>query len=300
MVESRLFRILYLLLEKGSTMAPELARLFEVSVRTIYRDIERLSMAGIPLYSVSGKAGGIFLMKDFVLDRTLVSEDEKLELLSALQGIQALTDDRQDILLEKLESIFQVSTSPWIEVDLTDWRKREGQKELFDNIKQAILEKRRLVITYLSGSGQKTVRTVEPFKLVFKKRDWYLHAYCCLKEDWRFFKLSRIRNYHLTNETVKQKNVMDSVEGSEQVANKIEVFLKFSPKLAFRVYEDFSEDEIRLGEDGYYYVKTVLPEHESLYSYLLSYLDGVEILEPSRLKKEFLSKLEKIQKLYKP
>ncbi|KJQ77303.1 helix-turn-helix transcriptional regulator [Streptococcus oralis] len=300
MVESRLFRILYLLLEKGSTTAPELARLFEVSVRTIYRDIERLSMAGIPLYSVSGKAGGIFLMKDFVLDRTLVSEDEKLELLSALQGIQALTDNRQDILLEKLESIFQVSTSPWIEVDLTDWRKREGQKELFDNIKQAILEKRRLVITYLSGSGQKTVRTVEPFKLVFKKRDWYLHAYCCLKEDWRFFKLSRIRNYHLTNETVKQKNVMDSVEGSEQVANQIEVFLKFSPKLAFRVYEDFSEDEIRLGEDGYYYVKTVLPEHESLYSYLLSYLDGVEILEPSRLKKEFLSKLEKIQKLYKP
>nr|WP_247951448.1 HTH domain-containing protein [Streptococcus oralis] len=109
MAESRLFRILYLLLEKGSTTAPELARLFEVSVRTIYRDIERLSMAGIPLYSVPGKAGGIFLMKDFVLDRTLVSEDEKLELLSALQGIQVLTDDRQDLLLEKLESIFQVS-----------------------------------------------------------------------------------------------------------------------------------------------------------------------------------------------
>ena len=107
MAESRLFRILYQLLEKGSTTAPELARLFEVSVRTIYRDIERLSMAGIPLYSVSGKAGGIFLMKDFVLDRTLVSEDEKLELLSALQGIQALIDDRQDLLLEKLESIFK-------------------------------------------------------------------------------------------------------------------------------------------------------------------------------------------------
>ena len=300
MAESRLFRILYLLLEKGSTTAPELARLFEVSVRTIYRDIERLSMAGIPLYSVSGKAGGIFLMKDFVLDRTLVSEDEKLELLSSLQGIQALTDDRQDLLLEKLESIFQVSIDPWIEVDLTDRRKREGQKELFDNIKQAILEKRRLVITYLGGSGQKTVRTVEPFKLVFKKRDWYLHAYCCLKEEWRFFKLSRIRNYDLTNEIVKQKNVLDLVDASEQEVNQIEVLLKFSPKLAFRVYEDFSEDEISLGKDGFYYVKTVLPEHESLYTYLLSYLDGVEILEPGHLKKEFLSRLEKIKKLYKP
>ena len=300
MAESRLFRILYLLLEKGSTTAPEIARLFEVSVRTIYCDIECLSMAGIPLYSIPGNSGGIFLMKDFVLDRALVSENEKIELLSALQGIQALTDDRQDLLLEKLESIFQVSTSPWIEVDLTDWRKREGQKELFDNIKHAILEKRRLVITYLGGSGQKTIRTVEPFKLVFKKRDWYFHAYCCLKEDWRFFKLSRIRNCHLTNEIVKQKNVMDSVDSSDQVANQIEVSLKFSPKLAFRVYEDFSEDEINLGEDGSYYVKTIFPEHKSLYIYLLSYLDEVEILEPDYLKKELLSRLEKIQKLYKP
>ena len=276
MAESRLFRILYLLLEKGSTTAPELARLFEVSVRTIYRDIERLSMAGIPLYSIPGNSGGIFLMKDFVLDRALVSENEKLE------------------------SIFQVSTRPWIEVDLTDWRKREGQKELFDNIKHAILEKRRLVITYLGGSGQKTIRTVEPFKLAFKKRDWYLHAYCCLKEDWRFFKLSRIRNCHLTNEIVKQKNVMDSVDSSDQVANQIEVSLKFSPKLAFRVYEDFLEDEISLGKDGCYYVKTVLPEHESMYTYLLSYLDGVEILDPDYLKNELFSRVEKIQKFYKP
>ena len=297
MAESRLFHILYLLLEKGSTTAPELARLFEVSARTIYRDIERLSMAGIPLYSVPGKAGGVFY---FVLDRTLVSEDEKIELLSALQGIQALTDDRQDLLLEKLESIFQVSTSPWIEVDLTDWRKRESQKKLFDNIKQAILEKRRLVITYLGGGGQKTTRTIEPFKLVFKKRDWYLLAYCCLKEEWRFFKLSRIRSWHLTTETVKQKNVLDSVDSSNQVANQIEVPLKFSPKLAFRVYEDFSEDEISLGKDGYYYVKTVLPDHESMDTYLLSYLDRVEILAPDYLKKELLSRVEKIQKLYKP
>ena len=147
----------------------------------------------------------------------------KIELLSALQGIQALTDDRQDLLLEKLESIFQVSTSPWIEVDLTDWRKREGQKELFDNIKHAILEKRRLVITYLGGSGQKTIRTVEPFKLVFKKER--LVPSCLLLFEGRlaFFKLSRIRNCHLTNEIVKQKNLMDSVDSSDQVANQIEV-----------------------------------------------------------------------------
>ena len=103
MAESRLFRILYILLENGRITAPELARLFEVSVRTIYRDIERLSIAGIPLYSVPGKAGGTFLMEDFVLDRTLVSEEEKIKLLSALQGLQTLTEDKQDFLLTKLE-----------------------------------------------------------------------------------------------------------------------------------------------------------------------------------------------------
>ena len=108
-------------------------------------------------------------MKDFVLDRTLVSEEEKIELLSALQGLQTLTEDKQDFLLTKLESIFKVSAKSWLEVDLTDWRKRKGQKDLFDTIKQAILEKRRLSITYMSGNGQKTIRTVEPFKLVFKK-----------------------------------------------------------------------------------------------------------------------------------
>ena len=153
------------------------------------------------------------------------------------------------MLLEKLESIFQVSPSPWIEVDMTDWRKREGQKELFDNIKHAILEKRQLVITYLGG-GQKTIRTVEPFRLVFKKER--LVPSCLLLFEGRvaFFKLSRIRNYHLTTETVKQKNVEDWVDGSDQVAHQIKVSLKFSPKLAFRVYEDFSEDEISLGKMG--------------------------------------------------
>lgn len=108
-------------------------------------------------------------MKDFVLDRTLVSAEEKIKLLSALQGLQTLTEDKQDFLLTKLESIFKVSAKSWLEVDLTDWRKRKGQKDLFDTIKQAILDKRRLSITYLSGNGQKMIRTVEPFKLVFKK-----------------------------------------------------------------------------------------------------------------------------------
>ena len=300
MAESRLFRILYILLENGRITAPELARLFEVSVRTFYRDIERLSIAGIPLYSVPGKAGGTFLMEDFVLDRTLVSEEEKIKLLSALQGLQTLTEDKQDFLLTKLESIFKVSAKSWLEVDLTDWRKRKGQKDLFDTIKQAILDKRRLSITYLSGNGQKTIRTVEPFKLVFKKRDWYLHAYCCSKEDWRFFKLSRINDYQLLEETINQKNVIEPIDTSIKMENLMEVSLKFSQKLAFRVYEDFLEEEIFQCEDGCLYVKTQLPEHESIYTYLLSYLDGVEIIEPDHLRRSMISRLEKIQKIYKP
>ena len=95
MTESRLFKILYLLLEQGRTTAPELASLFEVSIRTIYRDVDKLSLAGIPIYCSPGKGGGIFLMKDFVLDKALFSESERDELLAALQGFQILTDSEQ-------------------------------------------------------------------------------------------------------------------------------------------------------------------------------------------------------------
>ena len=116
----------------------------------------------------------------------------------------------------------------------------------------------------------------------------------------RFFKLSRINDYQLLEETINQKNVIEPIDTSIKMENLMEVSLKFSQKLAFRVYEDFLEEEIFQCEDGCLYVKTQLPEHESIYTYLLSYLDGVESMEPDHLRRSMITRLEKIQKIYKP
>lgn len=270
MTESRLFKILYLLLEQGRTTAPELASLFEVSIRTIYRDVDKLSLVGIPIYCNPGKGGGIFLMKDFVLDKALFSESERDELLAALQGLQILTDGEQVETLSKLQSLFQVQATSWLEVDFTDWRKKADQKELFDTIKQAILQRRVLSFSYLNGRGEREQRKIEALKLVFKSQNWYVAGFCRLRQAPRFFKLSRMRYCQMLEERFKQRVLDEKFSPEEQLVNTVKVVLKFDWKHAFRVYEEFSEAEIEETE-GSLYVQTHLPSHDSLYTYLLSF-----------------------------
>ena len=298
MTESRLFKILYLLLERGRTTAPELASLFEVSIRTIYRDVDKLSLAGIPIYCSPGKGGGIFLMKDFVLDKALFSESERDELLAALQGLQVITDAEQVETLAKLQSLFQVQATSWLEVDFTDWRKKADQKELFDTIRQAILQRRVLSFSYLNGRGEREQRKIEALKLVFKSQNWYVAGFCRLRQAPRFFKLNRMRDCQMLEERFKQRVLNEKFSPKERLRDTVKVLLKFDKKHAFRVYEEFSEAEIE-ETDGGIYVETHLPSHDSLYTYLLSFLDGVEIMEPPRLREEFKEKLKAIADIYK-
>lgn len=123
MEQGRLFKIVYHLLDKGRATAPELAEKFEVSVRTIYRDLDAISAAGIPIYTVQGKGGGIFILPEFVLEKSLLTPQEKEQILMALQGLAAAEDSRTDELLTKLSGLFRVQGANWIEVDFSDWHK---------------------------------------------------------------------------------------------------------------------------------------------------------------------------------
>ena len=237
-------------------------------------------------------------MKDFVLDKALFSESERDELLAALQGLQILTDGEQVETLSKLQSLFQVQAASWLEVDFTDWRKKADQKELFDTIKQAILQRRVLSFSYLNGRGEREQRKIEALKLVFKSQNWYVAGFCRLRQAPRFFKLSRMRDCQMLEERFKQRVLDEKFSPEEQLVNTVKVVLKFDWKHAFRVYEEFSEAEIEETE-GSLYVQTHLPSHDSLYTYLLSFLDGVEIMEPPRLREEFKEKLKAIADIYK-
>ena len=175
---SRLFEIVYILLDKKAVTARELAEHFEVSVRTIYRDIDALSSAGVPVYANQGKGGGITLLDDFVLNKSVLSEQEQNDILVALQNLSATRYPNIDFVLSRLSSLFKKKDLSWIEVDFSPWGSDEKHKKNFDLLKMAIVSNRVITFDYFNTSGVKSSRRAEPVKLIFKDRAWYLIAYC--------------------------------------------------------------------------------------------------------------------------
>ena len=298
MEQGRLFKIVYYLLDKGKATAPELAEKFEVSVRTIYRDLDAISAAGIPIYATQGKGGGIFLMPEFVLDRSLLTPQEKEQILMALQGLSTAENSQTDTLLTKLGGLFRLQNTNWIEADFSGWHKNTSGTDTFNQIRKAIFSRRRIRFTYFAGESGGTSRTVEPLKLIFKSKDWYLYGFCLLRNDFRFFKLTRIKNLEILSETFLRK-AADTPAPQVTVPNVplLPVKLKFSPEAAFRVYDEFT-DAVETDAQGNLYVTVDLPE-KTMFSYLLSFGETVEILEPDALRRSMKQKLVHMMEKYK-
>lgn len=298
MQESRLFRIVYYLLDKGKSTAPELAEKFEVSVRTIYRDIDIISSMGIPVYAMQGKGGGITLLDNFVLDKSLLSTREKEQILMALQGIIATEPNNSDELLTKLGSLFQTKNTNWIEVDFSNWVKRNPSQDIFQLIKSAIFSRNVISFQYFSSNRESSKRRVEPLKLVFKSKDWYLYGFCLMRNDYRFFKLTRIREMEIQAEVYSREIPSTCSIGKQMdIQNAIAVTLKFDQDMAFRVYDEFAEG-VTEDKQGNLYVRTNLPDSDTLYSYLFSFADSVEIVEPENIREQVKNKLAAMQKKY--
>ena len=298
MQESRLFRIVYYLLQNGKTTAPELAQKFEVSIRTIYRDIDSISSAGIPIYATQGKGGGISILNDYTLDKSLFSEQEQEQMLTALQGMVATTEENSNELLTKLSGLFQINSTNWIEVDFSDWAHRTPQQDTFNIIKEAIFQKRVISFCYFSGKGNKEKRNVRPIRLVFKSKSWYLYSFCLLRNDYRFFKLTRIKELEMLSETFTQDFTPTKIEKQIQVENTVAVKLKFDKQAAFRVYDEFT-DSITEDSQGNLYVQIDLPDNEVLYSYVMSFSDSVEVIEPQSIREQMKKRLQKMQQKYR-
>ncbi len=298
MQESRLFRIIYYLLDKGKSTAPELAEKFEVSVRTVYRDIDIISSMGIPVYAMQGKGGGITLLDNFVLDKSLLSTREKEQILMALQGIIATEPNNSDELLTKLGSLFQTKNTNWIEVDFSNWVKRNPSQDIFQLMKSAIFSRNVISFQYFSSNRESTKRRVEPLKLVFKSKDWYLYGFCLIRNDYRFFKLTRIREMEIQAEVYSREIPSTCSIGKQMdIQNAIAVTLKFDQDMAFRVYDEFAEG-VTEDKQGNLYVRTNLPDSDTLYSYLFSFADSVEIVEPENIREQVKNKLAAMQKKY--
>lgn len=297
---NRLFEIVYILFEKKTITARELAEHFEVSKRTIYRDIETLSIAGIPIYTNKGKGGGISILPEFVLNKSLLSDTEQNEILSALQSLNALNVPSIDPVLSKLATLFNKNNTSWIDVDFSHWGSDESEREKFKVLKDAILGRRVIEFDYYSSYGEKSIRIVEPLKLVFKGQSWYIYGYCKVKNDYRMFKVTRIKNLISSEESFNRaipQDIWRDVDDSYK-SKMITLVLKIDGKMAYRLFDEFSTENIKTNVDGSFNVTATIPEGEWIYGYVMSYGEYAEVLEPNHIREAIVDKFKKGLKKY--
>lgn len=294
MKSERLLSIMILLANRQQVSAPELAKRYKVSVRTIYRDIETLSASGVPVVTETGRSGGISLLPDFRIDRNVVKPAELGHVLSGLQGLATvLPDPALQESLEKYRNLLPrivPSQSPTVpkplelHMELTPSRR---DRQTIDTIRQASGLGRLVAIEYADAAGRLTRRTVEPYALVFQWSAWFLYAWCRLRGEYRLFKLSRIRGIETQGERFASRHPDLASRpwtrdwDSEPPA---ETLLRFRPSARLVALEHFASDQIATDADGSLLVRTRLPLNDWAVGWLASFGGNLEVLSPAALR----------------
>ena len=298
---NRLFEIVYLLMNKKRITANELATHFEVSKRTILRDIDTLATAGIPIYTTQGKGGGIFIQDNFVLNKAFVSQEEQKQILFSLQTMSATEFIETNQVLGRLKSLFDSSNKDWIEVDFSRWGHSAVDNTKFEILKNAIINELAVSFDYLSPYGESKGREVHPLKLSFKSKAWYLHTFCLTESDYRVFKFTRISSIQALDKPFNSCDYeippIKSVEESAP-SDFINIRIFISPNAKYRIYDEFAQSDITVNEDGSLTLRTALGLW--IYDYILSYGAAIEVLEPQDIRDELLVRIEKIKNKYSP
>ena len=304
----RLVSIIMILLEKKRIGAQELADMFEVSPRTIYRDIDAINMAGIPIRSTSGVGGGFEIMQEYKIDKKVFSTADLSVLLMGLSSLSnMIRGDELVHALAKVKSFIPADKAKEIElkanqicIDLSPWMGNGNIQSYLEIIKTALEESKLLSFGYADCHGNKTIRIVEPYQLVLKSSHWYFQGYCHKRNDYRLFRLSRISNLRMKEETFAprdyQKPILDFAEILETLQTKIKIRIHKSVMdrvLDFCTYEHFVPDG-----DEHYIVSFPFIENEYYYDILLSFGDKCECLEPLHIRTEMKRRIHDIAAIY--
>lgn len=298
MKESRLFFILYHLVANRTVTAGQLADKLDVSVRTIYRDVERLCEAGIPVYTTSGRQGGLALVEGYTLDSVLFSSEEKRTILASLQSLDATQEPGHEVVVEKLSALFGDQEDSWLEVDFSGWGSRELDNRKFNMVRDAVINHRVLEIEYCNSKGEQDIRILEPLQMLYKARAWYLKAYCRTNGGFRLFKLSRILSAKAVGRQVEKK-CYPAPSPTEHEAPYTTFILRFSAVMAYRVYDEFDATSVQKEKDGTLLVTTCWPYDSWVAGYVLSFGPSVTVVEPQCLRDEIHEMAKKLCELYK-
>ncbi len=278
----RLISILSVLLQEEKTTAPELAKRFEVSRRTINRDIEDLCKAGIPIMTVQGSGGGISIVDGYRMDRTILTSRDMQMILAGLRSLDSVSG-RNDYaqLMEKIQagSSEYVSGRDSILIDLSSWYKASLAPKI-ETIQDAIENRHILDFYYYAPSGE-SKRSIEPYYVVFKWTSWYVYGWCRKRKDYRLFKLNRMDKVRETAKEFICRNA-PVPELSSELAFPRNILLKalFDPEMKWRLVEEFGPDCYEIQDDGRLLLIRDYSDIENLTMWMLTFGDKVEVLEP--------------------
>ena len=289
--------------------AQELADMFEVSPRTIYRDIDTINMAGIPVDSISGVGGGFEIMQNYKVDRKVFSTADLSALIMGLSSLSSMIrGDELVHALAKVKSFIPADKARDIElkasqicIDMCPWMGNIDIQTYLEIVKTALQESKLLTFEYADRHGNKTVRTAEPYQLVLKNNQWYWQGFCHKRADYRLFKLSRISSLQMQQETFiprnYQKPLLDFADMLESMQIKIKIRIHKTVMERVREfcdYENFSPDG-----DEHYIVQFPFIENDFYYNILFSFGDKCECLEPPHIRAEMKRRIHDIAALYR-
>lgn len=292
----RLIGILAILLQKDTVTAPDLARHFEVSRRTINRDIEDLCQAGIPIATRQGQGGGIYIMDGYRMDRTLLTNVEMQDILAGLRSLDSINGtNRYGQLMEKLSagSSDFLTGNQSVLIDLSSWYKSSLAPKI-ETIRSSIDSAVELSFLYYAPKGE-SQRTIEPYYLIFRWSSWYVWGWCLQREDFRLFKLNRMEEVRLTGKKFeKRKTPMPDLSNERIFPGGIQVKALFEPECKWRLVEEFGPECFKEQEDGRLLFQADYTDKENLVTWIMSFRDKAEVLEPDWIREEIRESIEKM------
>lgn len=286
MKTERLIGILSILLQQEKVTAPQLAREFEVSRRTIQRDIESLCRAGIPISTTQGAGGGISIMEGYRVDRTVLTAPEMQAILAGLRSLDSVSGTRRYTqLMEKLSagSGVLLPGSAQMLIDLSSWYK-DSLAPKIEEIQSAIRQHCTIRFAYFSPKGE-SVRTVEPYYLLFRWSAWYVWGWCHTRQDFRLFKLNRMTDLAAGELFSPRPAPLPDLEPERIFPAKYRVTVRFDPSCRWRLVEEYGPDSFTTDPDGWLRFTAGFPDVDSALSWVLTFGDKAELLQPDQLRR---------------
>lgn len=304
----RLISIIMILLEKERMGAEELANMFEVSKRTIYRDIDSINMAGIPIRSTPGVSGGFEIMRQYKVDKKIFSTGDLSAILMGLSNMSTVVrGDELVNALAKVKSFIPAEKAKDIEmktnqilIDLSPWVGNRNIQQYLGIIKKALQDSKLLSFDYTDRFGNKVPRNAEPYQLVLKNTQWYVYSYCLRRNDFRLFRLSRMSDLVIDKERfVPRRYENPQLDFDDQLtAMQKGIKIRIHRSIIDRVLDYCPLDHFTSDGDEHYSVDFPFIENDYYYNMLLSFGSQCECLEPAHIREELRHRVLDIAAIY--